>query len=70
MKGTDRNKPCACGSGVKAKRCACREEARQAELERERAELRAMYERRRNGTSKVNLLMAMAAAMVPPMRTR
>lgn len=27
MKGSERNQPCACGSGLKAKKCRCREEA-------------------------------------------
>lgn len=24
MKGSERNKPCSCGSGIKAKKCTCR----------------------------------------------
>lgn len=43
MSGADRNRPCACGSGQKSKRCPCREiaaahlEALEIEHEREHA---------------------------------
>lgn len=63
MKGSERNAPCSCGSGVKAKRCDCRERARLAQLERERAdrEIRRRGEVQRRGGPSPLMLAALGA---------
>ncbi len=70
MKGTERNQPCPCGSGRKAKHCpgphlADIEAAYREKSEREIAGRIALMPRRRN---RLGVLALAALAIMPPVR--